>query len=159
MEIHDLSSREFEVLAANYAQSIFPEYEWWLTAAVADYNRDFEALFEEMSKWGEAKQTQKEDKSVTKGRWDPTLLSALLKNNVDELILVTSGWTPLEYVVRACHMAERSKSVNKIIFINGYIINEWLKANNKCFNNFNVKNLDLNKKSIKPIDYDNKYKE
>lgn len=156
MEIRDLSSREFEVLAANYAQSIFPEYGWELTAPVADYNRDFEAMFKEMNKWGEAKHTQKEETSVPKGRWDPTLLSALLKNDVDELILVTNGWIPLEYVVRACHMVERSKSVKKIIFINGYLVNEWLKTKKGPFNNFNEKNIDLNLKDIKSIEYPDK---
>lgn len=151
--IHDLNSREFEVLAANYAKSIFPAYEWKITKAIGDYNRDFEAIVECLSKWGEAKHTVNNATSVSKSRWDPTLLSAILKNDVDELILVTSGWIPLEYVVRACHMANTTNTINKIIFINGYLVNEWLKTHEGDFCNFEVENVDLNSKKIMPIDY------
>lgn len=157
-DIHQLTSREFEVLAANYAKSIFPDYEWRITKAVGDYNRDFEAVVECLNKWGEAKLTKNKATSVSKGRWDPTLLSAVLKNNVDELILITSGWIPLEYIVRACHMAEATNTINKIIFINGYIVNEWLKTRKGGFCNFEAKNIDLNLKKIIPVHYENNVK-
>lgn len=151
--IHELTSREFEVLAANYAKSIFPDYDWKITKAVGDYNRDFEAVVECLSKWGEAKLTENNATSVSKSRWDPTLLSAILKNDVDELILVTSGWIPLEYVVRACHLAGTTSAINKIYFINGYLVNEWLKIHKGDFYNFEVENVDLNIKGIIPNDF------
>ena len=49
--INELTPREFEVLAANYARSIFPDYNWKITKAVGDYNRDFEAVVDDLSKW------------------------------------------------------------------------------------------------------------
>ena len=146
--IYDLTPREFEVFAANYAKSIFPDYKWKITKAIGDYNRDFEAKVENLNKWGEAKLTENKEKAVSKSRWDPTLLSAILKNDVDEVILVTSGWIPLEYVVRACHTIDTTDTINKIYFINGYLVNEWLKAHKGNFSNFNIKDIDLNSKKI-----------
>ena len=57
--INELTPREFEVLAANYARSIFPDYNWKITKAVGDYNRDFEAVVDDLSKWGEANKLKK----------------------------------------------------------------------------------------------------
>lgn len=36
-----LSSREFEIIACNFAGDMFPGYEWKLTANTRDYNHDF----------------------------------------------------------------------------------------------------------------------
>ena len=151
--INELTPREFEVLAANYARSIFPDYNWKITKAVGDYNRDFEAVVDDLSKWGEAKQTEEDATAVSKGRWDPTLLSAILKNDVDELILVTSGWISLQYVVRARHLVGIKNMISKIIFVNGYLVNEWLKTHEGDFYNFGVKDVDLNSKIIKPAKF------
>ena len=151
--INELTPREFEVLAANYARSIFPDYNWKITKAVGDYNRDFEAVVDDLSKWGEAKQTEEDSTAVSKGRWDPTLLSAILKNDVDELILVTSGWISLQYVVRARHLVGIKNMISKIIFVNGYLVNEWLKTHEGDFYNFGVKDVDLNSKIIKPAKF------
>ena len=50
-----LSSREFEIIACNFAGDMFPGYEWKLTANTRDYNHDFFAKTEKLDKWGEAK--------------------------------------------------------------------------------------------------------
>lgn len=146
--IYELSSREFEVLAANYAKFLLPDYQWKITKATGDYNRDFEAVVEQIDKWGEAKLTKYGNVAVSKSRWDPTILSAVLKNSVDELILVTSGWIPLEYIIRACHMAETTNNIKGIVFINGYIINEWLRTYTGDFDNFDEDTVNLNIKHI-----------
>ena len=114
--INELTPREFEVLAANYARSIFPDYNWKITKAVGDYNRDFEAVVDDLSKWGEAKQTEEDSTAVSKGRWDPTLLSAILKNDVDELIynvpLVKTQMKKI--IVTAKTLYSHPKNVSKI---------------------------------------------
>lgn len=145
----NINPREFEVLAANYAKFIAPNYQWRVTKQTVDFNRDFEALVNETHKWGEAKLTYTTEKVVSKIRWDPTLLSAILRNNVDELFLVTSGWIPIEYVVRACHFIRRSNNIKRILFTNGFMINEWLNERKGKFDNFSTPNVDLNKKPIK----------
>ena len=55
-----LSSREFEIIACNFAGDMFPGYEWKLTANTRDYNHDFFAKTEKLDKWGEAKHSEHE---------------------------------------------------------------------------------------------------
>ena len=67
-QLEKLNPRQFEILAANYAQNVAPEYKWSLTKSTIDFNRDFEATFDDNNKWGEAKHTQK---SPPVTRWGP----------------------------------------------------------------------------------------
>ena len=98
--LEKLTPRQFEVLSANYVKYIAPQYNWTLTKSTSDFNRDMEAFLFDKNIWGEAKHTKDASSSVSKTRWDPTILSALLRNNVDEIYLVTCGNIPLEYIVR-----------------------------------------------------------
>ncbi len=140
-QIEKLTSRQFEVLAANYAQNVAPHYNWILTKKTVDFNRDFEAVFNNNIKWGEAKHTQKCSSSISKNRWDPTLVSAVLKNNVDEIYFVTCGWIPLEYVVRAEHF--KQNNIKKIFYINRYLLDIWLKDDSIIFKNFGEHDFDI----------------
>ena len=133
--IDRLTPRQFEILAANYAKSIAPHYNWTLTKKAIDFNRDFEGVYNNNLKWGEAKHTSNTSSCISKSRWDPTLVSAVLKNNVDEVYLVTCGWIPLEYIVRAEHF--RQDSIKRIYYVNGFILDEWLKKHDGYFDNFN----------------------
>ncbi len=138
----NISAREFEIIAANYAKSVKPKYKWHLTRKTFDYNRDFEAIFDNVYKWGEAKLTDVPSKIVSRNRWDPTLASAILKNNVDEIFLITCGWIPLEYVVRAEHF--KNNSIKNIYYVNHFLLNQWLKCNNIMFENFGDNDIDIN---------------
>ena len=139
--LEKLSSRQFEVLAANYVKNIAPQYNWVLTQSIGDFNRDLEAHIEEKYKWGEAKHTAKPSTSVSKYRWDPTILSAILKNNVDEIYLITCGQIPLEYIVRAEHL--KKGDIKKIKYINRLILDRWLANHNIEFSNFNEDKFDI----------------
>lgn len=139
--LEELTHREFEVLAANYAMHVAPNYQWKLTQKTIDFNRDFEAIYKTSDKWGEAKHTKKPSTTVSKNRWDPTLVSAVLKNNVDEIYLITCGWIPLEYIVRAEHF--KSKKIKKIYYINRHLLNSWLENTNNSFQNFGEENIDI----------------
>lgn len=136
-----LTHREFEVLAANYAKSVAPQYQWRLTQKTIDFNRDFESVCKTFDKWGEAKHTKHPSTPVSKNRWDPTLVSAVLKNNVDEIFLITCGWIPLEYIARAEHF--KIKKIKKIYYINRYLLNNWLKNSDNLFHDFGEKNIDI----------------
>lgn len=140
-KLENLTSREFEVLAANYVKNKAPEYQWKLTKKTVDFNRDFEADYDDLSKWGEAKLTKKPSTSVSKSRWDPTLLSAVLKNNVDEIYLITCGWIPLEYIVRAEHF--KNKTIKKIHYINRHLLNIWLQETISSFDDFGDNEIEL----------------
>lgn len=140
-KLEDLTPRQFEVLAINYAKDTNPNYNWILTQKTIDFNRDFEAIYNNEVKWGEAKHTNKSNTTVSKSRWDPTMVSAVLKNNVNEIYLITCGWIPLEYIVRAEHF--KSKNINSIYYINRHLLDKWLAIKND-FENFNEETIDMN---------------
>lgn len=140
-KLEDLTPRQFEVLAANYAKDMDPNYNWILTQKTIDFNRDFETICNNEIKWGEAKHTSKPNTTVSKSRWDSTMVSAVLKNNVNEIYLITCGWIPLEYIIRAEHF--KSRNINTIYYINRNLLDKWLEAKNN-FENFNEKAIDIN---------------
>ncbi len=133
----------FEILSANYAQYFAPQYKWQLTKQVGDYNRDFETKKDVFFKWGEAKHTECHSTSVSKSRWDPTLLSAQLSNNVDLIFLITCGWIPLEYIVRAEHLRNNNSTIKKIAYINRDVLDKWLNNNNISFCDFGEKKFNI----------------
>lgn len=141
--LETLTSRQFEILAANYAKSVAPDYNWILTKKTGDYNHDFEAILDDCFKWGEAKHTRSSSVSVSRNRWDPTLVSAILKNNVNELFLVTCGWIPLEYIVRAEHY--KTAIIKRVYYINSYLIDDWLNNNSVVYDSFNEQNIDMHR--------------
>lgn len=152
-QIEKLTSRQFEVLAANYAKDSNPDYNWVLTQKTIDFNRDFEATYNNQIKWGEAKHTIRANTTVSKNRWDPTIISAVLKNNVNEIYLITCGWIPLEYIVRTEHF--KTKSIHNIYYINRYLLDEWLDTKTN-FERFNEDTIDMNKvmSSLETVNYE-----
>lgn len=118
-----LNSREFEIIACNYAKDVFPIYSWILTQQTKDYNHDFEAVYNNFEKWGEAKHSKKPKKSMSRSQWDPTIASAKLINCVNEVLLVTSATIPLPYIVRSFHMID--SPLENVYFANRLLINEW----------------------------------
>ncbi len=155
-KLEELTSVEFEVLATNYVKTVAPKYNWELTKETVDFNRDFEATYDCFNKWGEAKHTCNYKHAISKSQWDPTLVSAVLKNNVNEIYLVTCGWTPLEYVDRAEHFRKnRQKTIANIYYINRSILDEWLEGVNiQELQNFNKSHIDI-VKSMQRIKCDN----
>lgn len=54
----NLLPREFEIIACNFAEDMFPDYEWKLTGTTRDDNHDFFAQSVIGNKWGEAKHSK-----------------------------------------------------------------------------------------------------
>lgn len=125
----NLNSREFEIVACNYAKDIFPNYSWKLTNPIKDDNHDFEAVFNNFEKWGEAKHSENPHKSMSRSQWDPTIVSARLINSVNEVLLVTCSDIPLTYVIRSFHMIE--SSLEKVFFANRVLLNKWYDSDPK----------------------------
>lgn len=101
-----LNSREFEIIACNYANDIFSKYIWSLTKSTRDDNHDFFAFCNNLDKWGEAKYSETSNKLMSRSQWDPTIVSAKLVNCVNEILLVTCSNIPLTYVIKSFHMID-----------------------------------------------------
>jgi len=112
----NLNSREFEIVACNYAYEMFPEYLWKLTQSTKDNNHDFYSEFYEKENWGEAKHSKTSKKIISRNQWDPTLVSAKLINSVNQILLITCANIPLSYILRGSHMVE--PPLEKIYYIN-----------------------------------------
>ena len=125
----NLNSREFEIIACNYANGIFSEYSWSLTQPIKDDNHDFEAIYDDFDKWGEAKHSNNPRKTMSRAQWDPTIVSAKLINSVNEVLLVTCADIPLTYIIRSFHMIENS--LEKVFYANRLLLNEWYDSNPK----------------------------
>ena len=136
-----LLSREFEVIACNLANDMFPDYKWELTGETRDDNHDFFVVSEIWDKWGEAKHSKKANKTISRSQWDPTLVSAKLKNSVNDILLVTCAHIPLPYIIRAFHMI--SAPIEHVYCINRYLLNEWYQNKSTDLSAFNSK-LSLN---------------
>ena len=119
----NLNSREFEIIACNYANDIFSKYIWSLTKSTRDDNHDFLAFCNNLDKWGEAKHSETSNKLMSRTQWDPTIVSAKLVNCVNEILLVTCANIPLTYVIRSFHMIDKKKK--KIFYINRFLLNNW----------------------------------
>ena len=143
----DLSPREFEIVACNYANDIFPDYSWSLTQLSRDDNHDFEAIFENNEKWGEAKHSDKPQKAMSRAQWDPTIVSAKLINSVDEVLLVTCSNIPLTYIIRSFHLIE--SSLEKVFYANRILLNKWYNSNPKLIDFDSKHPISLIKAKIK----------
>lgn len=157
----NLTSREFEVIACNFANEMFPAYEWKLTISTRDDNHDFYANAGNLDKWGEAKHSKKHNKVISRSQWDPTLVSAKLINSVNEILLVTCASIPLSYVIRSYQMTTRP--IVNIFCINRLILNEWYSKTHCKFSAFNIETdidviLDKIKQKSSNITYNNEIK-
>ena len=120
-----LKSREFEIIACNYVADMFPDKTWHLTKNTGDGNRDFETVpqDERWIKWGEAKHSRNAKTTISKGQLDPTMVSAKLINSVNEVVVVTCAYIPINYVARSCKYIENP--ITGIYFINRQLLNQW----------------------------------
>lgn len=120
-----LTSREFEIIACNFANDMFSSYQWKLTNSTRDDNHDFYAETSSLNKWGEAKHSTKYNKTISRSQWDPTLVSAKLINSVNDILLITCAYIPLSYVIRSFHMT--ISPITNIYCINRLLLNEWYR--------------------------------
>ena len=149
----NLLPREFEIIACNFAEDMFPDYEWKLTGTTRDDNHDFFAQSVIGNKWGEAKHSKDAKKTISRSQWDPTLISAKLTNSVNDILLITCAHIPLPYIVRAFHMI--SVPIDNIYCINRYLLNEWYQKKKTKLSVFNSKyllNTVLSKINVCDID-------
>lgn len=137
----NVTSREFEIVACNFASDMFPSYEWKLTDSTRDDNHDFYTEAGILNKWGEAKHSKKYDKTISRSQWDPTLVSAKLINSVNDILLITCAYIPLSYIIRAFHMT--TAPIANIYCVNRFILNEWYRKKQNNLSSFNT-NVSVN---------------
>lgn len=132
----NLTSREFEVVACNFASDMFPSYNWKLTDSTRDDNHDFYTQARIPNKWGEAKHSNKYNKTISRAQWDPTLISAKLINSVNDILLITCAYIPLSYIIRSFNMTV--DPIANIYCINRLILNEWYEKKQHSLSAFNT---------------------
>lgn len=132
----NLTSREFEIVACNFANDMFPSYVWKLTDSTRDDNHDFYTESGIFNKWGEAKHSKKNDKTISRSQWDPTLVSAKLINSVNDVLLITCAYIPLSYIIRSFHMTVAP--ITNVYCINRLILNEWYEKKKTSLSVFNT---------------------
>lgn len=120
-------SRKFEYLVCDYLNACFPLEHWQLTSATRDGNRDMEAgyCFMGESMWAEAKYTANPDKSLSSRKYDSTLVSAKMEDNVIKIFFVTNsiiGTHLIERVSTYCHLIH----VNEVQFVGKNILEYWI---------------------------------
>lgn len=125
---------KFEYLAFDYVRERYPEQDWSMLPLTGDGNRDVESdtrhyFFGESvdyASWVEAKYTQSLTRSLSKGRLDPTLVSALIEPNVGAVMFISNGCFNTAYINRA----ERALRVRHTLipprFIDGEVLEHWL---------------------------------
>jgi len=91
-----LSSEEFEKLALEYARFKYKEYSWKPTDKTRDDNHDFfytetDELLQEWQGWGEAKHSGDKKAIMSRTKWDQTIVSGKLANNVRHLKAVSKN--------------------------------------------------------------------
>ena len=94
-----LSSKEFEKLALKYAEFKYKDYLWEPTDDTRDDNHDF--FYREIDDsqqiwegWGEAKHSGKVKTGMSRTKWDQTIVSGKLANNVRHIMFVTNANIP-----------------------------------------------------------------
>lgn len=153
----NLSSSEFEQLALDYAKNKYENYDWKSTKTTSDDNHDF--YYEELDElkfiwegWGEAKHSKSNKSTMSKSKWDQTIISAKLSNNVNFLMFVTNAVIPFKYILRAETL--KRPPFQKFEYINNIVIENWLFDNENIFNNYFKKNL----KKYQRTNFNTKYK-
>lgn len=132
----NLNFREFEIVACNFANDMFPNYEWKLTTSTRDDNHDFYAEIGVFSKWGEAKHSKNSDQIMSRSKWDPTLVSAKLINSVNDILLITCANIPLSYVIRSFQMSDGL--IENVFCINRHLLNEWYSNRSNKLSCYNI---------------------
>lgn len=129
-----MDSVKFERLAFDYVCDKYPEQDWTMLPLSGDGNRDVESRSRhyffgqaaEYASWVEAKYTQSLTRSLSKGRLDPTIVSALIEPNVGAVMFISNGCFNTAYINRA----ERALRVRHVPvpprFIDGKLLENWL---------------------------------
>ena len=127
-----LSSTEFETLALNYARFKYKDYVWKPTSKTRDDNHDFfykefDEFKEEWEGWGEAKHSNEIKSGMSRAKWDQTIISGKLANNVKYIMFVTNAQIPKRYIFRAECL--KTPPFQKFEYVNNSILEEWLYYN------------------------------
>lgn len=127
-----LTSDEFEELALSYAQFVYKDYTWKATKSKGDDNHDFyyrecDESNEEWEGWGEAKHSDNTQKIMSREKWDQTIISGQLANNVRHLMFVTNARISLEYIFRAECL--KAPPYEKFEYINNCVLENWMYNN------------------------------
>ncbi len=127
-----LSSTEFETLALSYARFKYKDYVWEPTNETRDDNHDFfykelDEFQEEWEGWGEAKHSNEVKSGMSRAKWDQTIISGKLANNVRHIMFVTNAQIPKRYIFRAECL--KTPPFEKFEYVNNSILEEWLYYN------------------------------
>ena len=129
-----LSSTEFETLALSYAKFKYKDYDWNPTNKTRDDNHDFfyierDEFQEEWEGWGEAKHSNEIKSRMSRTKWDQTIISGKLANNVKHIMFVTNAHIPKRYIFRAECL--KTPPFEKFEYVNNSVLEEWLYYNPK----------------------------
>ena len=132
MDWNLLSSKEFEALALSYARFKYKDYVWKPTNETRDDNHDFfykkiDEFQEEWEGWGEAKHSNKIKSIMSREKWDQTIISGKLANNVRHIMFVTNAQIPKNYIFRAECL--KTPPFEKFEYVNNSVLEEWLYYN------------------------------
>ena len=127
-----LSNTEFESLALSYARFKYKDYIWEPTNKTRDDNHDFfykeiNEFQEEWEGWGEAKHSDEIKSGMSRAKWDQTIISGKLANNVKHIMFVTNAQIPKRYIFRAECL--KTPPFEKFEYVNNSILEEWLYYN------------------------------
>lgn len=127
-----LSSKEFEKLALKYAKFKYKDYAWKPTDDTRDDNHDF--FYREIDDsqqiwegWGEAKHSGKVKTGMSRTKWDQTIVSGKLANNVRHIMFVTNANIPNRYIFRAECL--KTPPYEKFEYVNNTVLENWLYNN------------------------------
>ncbi len=124
----------FETLAFDYARRKYPERTWRLLPQSGDGNRDVESSSSlllpdrsvEIMAWIEAKYTRSVRRALSKGRLDPTLVSALIEPNVGYVLFISNGRFNDAYINRAERLFRLRQMLTTPQFVDGELLEKWL---------------------------------
>lgn len=127
-----ITSNEFESLALDYAKFKYKEYTWYPTREKKDDNHDFYYIetdeeHHEWEGWGEAKHSGSTKKIMSREKWDQTIVSGQLAQNVKHLIFITNARIPFSYIFRAECL--KTPPYEKFEYINNTTLEQWLYTN------------------------------
>lgn len=136
----EIDHHQFEDIACLYAQNMYKDFSWVPTQKTNDGNKDGE--FVEYIKsidflykgWFEAKYTENVKKSIPKSHLDSTLVSGILDGSVVYILFITNGKITQNFRRRAKAILTPYR-IN-VDFIEGKILEEWLKENGTIYDQY-----------------------
>lgn len=134
----DYNATTFEELAVEYANAVFPEWNWVGTQQTRDGGKDGTAvIFEQQTNmgtfkkeaWVEAKYTKKHQRSIPLSRIASTVLIGHNKRDLVEILLIVTNASFSENTVHEIHLIFG----NRVMFISGQDLLLWLQNRNQSF--------------------------